>query len=149
MSVELERAAHIPLPPSVHSLHISDIEESSTQEEYELQTRDSSVFSTSASNENLPQRNVSSLAPTDGGFRAWSFVGELYESQLTSKMITLLSYEASGSFHSRGCRVGLPNVLRCTAQCIPTREQSYGTSKCFGDSPSHRSYIVRYYVLLR
>lgn len=63
----LERIAQVPLPPSVFSHNSSEIE----QEEYELGDLQS-IGSLSIGA--FSQHNVSELALTDGGIKAWSFV---------------------------------------------------------------------------
>ncbi|EJC98140.1 MFS general substrate transporter [Fomitiporia mediterranea MF3/22] len=71
---EFEQAIHTPLPPSVSSLNISEVEVSPAEDEFELQDLSLIEFRTTSSIESLPQRNVSELAPTDGGYKAWSFL---------------------------------------------------------------------------
>lgn len=66
--IELEVAAGIPLPVSSSTLNINVPESTHSSQVSEFAESEAGVEIT-----NEP-RNVSSLAPTDNGFKAWSFV---------------------------------------------------------------------------
>lgn len=91
-SSELECAVRTALPPSASTLRI---EEASVPDHYELDDLRSTDFA--SSDENTSQRNVSELAPTDGGVKAWSFVST-YLNSFSSTTLTKSLLQLAAAF---------------------------------------------------
>ncbi|EJC98139.1 uncharacterized protein FOMMEDRAFT_162492 [Fomitiporia mediterranea MF3/22] len=103
---EFNQAVQTPLPPSSVSFNISEVEVNLDEEGYELQDL-SLNESRTTSIESLPQRNVSELAPTGGGYKAWSFLAASFVVQAvvwafpTSFGVLLSAYLRDAEFASQ------------------------------------------------
>lgn len=165
MSMSLELATRSPLPPSSSSeINVSSSQftnqagdaaraptaTSTTDVDAEAESIALSRISATSGIEH--DRNISSLAPVDGGIQAWSFVRAISLRRCSEKLFNTLcslSFPVGRRVRNRDFCLGSSEFVRCFLDKLSSRPGILLPTTCTYDPASYRHAFFGYYAFVR